>query len=237
MSEPAELVPAGDPSPAAAQEAHDVDQRIRLKVRQMRGLWVELAAELHDFHDRKLWRALGCDSFEAWLNDPEFEGDLGRRWVYELIAVYEQLVVERGVDPSRLQRLHVSKVREVLPAIRRQQAPLDEALADAETLSRPDLEIRYRGVILERAGRRPGRHDRRRHARGAGVGDVRLLRQPVSAEGGVMAEPLRRCRTICCRPARPPATSSRCAVPRAPWGKEPLGVVDANQVPRRRAVP
>lgn len=146
MGERGEIVPAGDPSPAAAEEAHQVDQRIRLKVRQMRGLWVELAAELHDFHERKLWRALGHDSFEAWLNDPEFEGDLGRRWVYELIAVYEQLVVERGVDPSRLQRLHVSKVREVLPAIRRNQAPLDDALSDAETLNRSDLEIRYRGV-------------------------------------------------------------------------------------------
>ena len=145
MSEHGEVLPP-EPSPAAAEVAFAADQRIRAKVRQMRGLWVEIAAELYEFHRQQLWRGLGHDSFDAWISDPEFEGDLGRRWAYDLIAVHTQLVVDRGVDPSRLQRLHVSKVREVLPAIRRGQVQLEDALGDAETLSRPDLEIRYRGV-------------------------------------------------------------------------------------------
>lgn len=139
----AELVPA-EPTEAAAREAFTVDQRIRTNYRRMQGMWVEIAADLHDFHERKLWRELGYSSFERWIADPGLE--LERRWVFDVIAIYQQLVVARGVEPSRLQQIHISKVREVLPAVRRGQAPVEEALSDAETLNRPDLEVRYRGV-------------------------------------------------------------------------------------------
>lgn len=128
---------------AAAQAAHEIDQRVRSTLKTMRGMWVQLARDLHRFNRSELWRDLGADSFEQWLADPEL--DLERRWVYNLISVYEQLVVRRGIDPSRLQELQVSKVAEVLPAIRRELVTVEEALSDAETLRRVDLEQRYRG--------------------------------------------------------------------------------------------
>jgi hypothetical protein len=140
-----------DPSPAAAAAAHDVDQRIRGNVRRMRGMWVELAEDLTRFHRAEQWRDLGHTSFEAYLADPGLE--LNRRWVYNLIAAYQQLVIDRGVDAERLKHIHVSKATEILPALRRDQVTVEEALSDAETLTKDDLVTRYRGTASSTPGR------------------------------------------------------------------------------------
>jgi hypothetical protein len=50
------------------------------------------------------------------------------------------------VPLERVKRLKISKVNEVLPAIRRGQVQLEAGLSDAETLRRDDLEIQYRGL-------------------------------------------------------------------------------------------
>lgn len=132
-----------EPTEATAKLAHAVDQRIKGKIKALRGTWISLMGDLYEFHQSELWRDLGYPGFEAWLDDPEVE--LERRYVYDLIAMHHQLVVMRGVDPSRLQALKISKVREVLPAIRRGIVTVDEGLGDAEQLRRADLEERYRG--------------------------------------------------------------------------------------------
>jgi hypothetical protein len=146
-----DLLPAQNGEQALAEQAHAAHERIRRHVRQLRGLWVDLAAELHTFHRMKMWADLGHDSFEEYLAQPELE--LGRRWVYENIAIYEQLVLQWSVPPERLRAMQISKVREVLPAIRRGQVELEAGLSDVETLSRPDLEIRYRGLASSTPGR------------------------------------------------------------------------------------
>jgi hypothetical protein len=133
----------GEPTEETAALAHAVDQRIKDRIKVMRRTWIGLMGDLYEFHQGELWRDLGYAGFEAWLADPEVE--LERRYVYDLIAMHHQLVVERGVDPSRLQELKISKVREVLPAIRRGLVTVDEGLQDAEQLRRSDLEERYRG--------------------------------------------------------------------------------------------
>lgn len=135
----------------AAAHAYDADQQIRVTVRKMRGLWVQLAEQLYRFHRAQLWRDLDFDTFEAWLEDPELE--LERRWVYQLIDLYQTLSVERQVPIAQLEALHVSKVREVLPAIRRGQVEIETALSDAGTLTRRDLELRYRGLVSGTPGR------------------------------------------------------------------------------------
>lgn len=142
MPEGRALAEVLDPA-AAAEVAFKLDQQLRANVRRLRNMWIELARDLHRFHQAELWRDLGFKTFEEWLADPGLE--LERRWVYEHMAMWEQLVVQRGVDPSRLQGLQVSKVREVLPALRRGQVTVEEALTDAEQLRRPELELRYRG--------------------------------------------------------------------------------------------
>jgi hypothetical protein len=136
-----EILPAAE---AAAGVAHQMDQNIRRIKRQMEGLWVELAESLHHFRAGQMWRDLGVPTFEAWLSDPEV--DLERRWVYKLTDAYRVLVIEQGVPRERVERLRISKVNEVLPAIRRGQVELETALHDVESLSRGDLEIQYRGL-------------------------------------------------------------------------------------------
>jgi hypothetical protein len=66
--------------------------------------------------------------------------------MYKLTDAYRFLVIEWGVPLERVKRLKISKVNEVLPAIRRGQVELEAGLSDAETLRRDDLEIQYRGL-------------------------------------------------------------------------------------------
>jgi hypothetical protein len=139
-----EIVPA-EPTELAAKLASEVDQRIKLTVRNMRRLWLDLAKDLYFFQRGELWRDLGYSSFEQWLAEPDIS--LDRRWVYQLKTIYQQLVVEREVPMDRLARINVTAVGEVLPAIRRQYVTLDEGLSDAETLVSSDLRIRYRGLV------------------------------------------------------------------------------------------
>jgi hypothetical protein len=129
---------------AAATAAHEMHEHVKSIKRQMEGLWVELAESLHHFRAGQMWKDLGIPTFEAWLSDPEV--DLERRWVYKLTDAYRVLVLEQGVPLDHVRQLKISKVNEVLPALRRGQVELETALSDIETLSRDDLEIQYRGT-------------------------------------------------------------------------------------------
>lgn len=133
-----------EPTEAEALDAHQVQERIRTNVNTMRALWINVAGDLYHFHTGEMWRKLGYGSFESWLATPEIE--LERRWVFELIAVYRELVVDRQVEASQLGALNVGKVREILPAVRRGHVTVEEALADCEAMPRRDLEERYRGI-------------------------------------------------------------------------------------------
>lgn len=153
MGEGGQLPAAAPPPPEVLVElAQREHTAIVAVVQRMRTLWLELAERLYHFNRNEGWRKLGYQTFEAYLQDPVLE--IGRRYAYDLIAMYAQLVVERGVDTSRLQQLDVSKVREVLPAIRH-GLPAEEALSDAEVLTRPDLEAKYRGLASSN-GATPG---------------------------------------------------------------------------------
>lgn len=131
------------PEELAAATAHEVNLRIKTLVELDKALWVQMSAELFIFREGKMWDQLGYNTFEAYLADPDVE--INARWAYDLIAVYRQLVVERGVDPETLKELQVSKVRTVLPAIRREQITVKQAFADARSLARRDLETKYVG--------------------------------------------------------------------------------------------
>ena len=146
-----ELDPITEGQQLAAAAASEMDQAIRRIKRQMRGLWVELAERLYHFRAGQMWRDLDYPSFEAWCADPEVE--LERRWVYKVTDAYRFLVIEYGVPRERVETLHISKVNEVLPAIRRGQVDLETALSDVEVLGRSDLEVKYRGIHSPTPGR------------------------------------------------------------------------------------
>ncbi|MGH2716030.1 MAG: hypothetical protein ACRDM7_19540 [Thermoleophilaceae bacterium] len=131
---------------AAAADAHAVQERIRAGVRAMKQLWIGLAEDLYRFNREELWRDLGYDSFEAWLATPEIE--LERSWVFRLISVYRELVIDRGVEPEQIAPLSVDKLRRVLPAIRRGHVTVEEALADVESVPHRDLQTRYEAMTV-----------------------------------------------------------------------------------------
>ena len=126
-----------------ARHAFEVEQRILGHVRAIRTAWIGLAADLFQFQQADMWRDLGYRSFEQWLASPDIE--LGRRHVYSLIEMHRELVINRGVQPEQLGDVSVSKVQQVLPAVRRGQVPVAEALSDARTLEREDLRVKSTG--------------------------------------------------------------------------------------------
>jgi hypothetical protein len=126
----------------AAEQAFNVETRIRQTVQAMRAGWIILSEDLYQFHQQEMWRDLGHDGFEEWLAAPDI--GLSRRMVYHLIDIWRELVVKAGADPEVLKRVEPARLHEVLPAIRRQQVSLDRALGDAQALSANDLRERYR---------------------------------------------------------------------------------------------
>lgn len=133
-----------EPTEAQATSAFEAQEAIKATIRAMRVTWVRLAEQLYAFSEAKAWRALGYRSFEAWLSDPDIE--INRRNAFYLIESWRELVVLRGVDPGRLEDLEVSKVREVMPAVRRGAVEIEDALDDVKALERDDLRQRYSGV-------------------------------------------------------------------------------------------
>lgn len=103
--------------------------------------WVPLACALHRFHATQAWTMVACESFNEWLGQPEVW--ISRAEAYGLIGVWRELVVERDVNPDDLTVLDPSKVQAVVPAIRRRDVTVDEALADCAALSRSDLREKY----------------------------------------------------------------------------------------------
>lgn len=130
---------------AIAARAHDLHQEVVSACTAVKHSWVLLAGRLHAFHAAQAWELLGYDRFEDWLGTPEI--GLKRAQAYALRDAWQQLVIDRGVQPARLAEADVSKVAVVLPALKRGEVETDVALADCESLSRSDLIDRYRGQL------------------------------------------------------------------------------------------
>jgi hypothetical protein len=122
-----------------------LDRDVRLACKVIRKAWIYLAGDLYEVKENQHWELLGCDSFEAWLADPEI--DLHPRHAYRMVQVWRELVVDRGVPPEALETVEVTKASVVLPAIRAGKATAEDALADAAALSRSDLQERYSGDL------------------------------------------------------------------------------------------
>lgn len=148
MGKPAKKAPS-TPEERAAKKAFRVEAKIKKGVGAIRQVWIALAGYLHEFYTERMWEHLGHDRFEEWLGTPEI--GLGRSQVYALIAAYEELVVKREVEEAVLAELEATKLAVVLPALRRGDVELEEALADCEALSRSALRQKYgKSVPAER---------------------------------------------------------------------------------------
>jgi hypothetical protein len=132
---------APTPEERAAKRAFAVEEKIKKGVGAIRQVWIALAGYLHEFYSERMWEHLGHDKFEEWLGTPEI--GLGRSQVYALIEAYEELVVKRGVEEAILAELEATKLAVVLPALRKGEVGLEDALADCESLSRSALREKY----------------------------------------------------------------------------------------------
>lgn len=129
------------PEERAAKKAFAVEQKIKKGTGAIKQVWIALAGHLHEFYTGRMWEALGHEKFESWLGSPDI--GLQRSHTYQLIEVYEEFVVKRGVSQEQLAELEMSKLAVVLPALRRGDVELEEVLSDCEELSRSALREKY----------------------------------------------------------------------------------------------
>lgn len=129
------------PEERAAKAAFEVETKIKKGTGAIKQVWIALAGHLHEFYTGQMWVPLGHDKFESWLGDPAI--GLKRSQTYQLIEVYEELVVKRGVSQEQLAELEMSKLAVVLPALRKGDVELEEVLSDCEELSRSALREKY----------------------------------------------------------------------------------------------
>lgn len=141
MGKPAKRRASTTPEERAAKKAFTVEEKIKKGVGAIRHVWIALAGHFHEFYTEQMWVPLGHDKFEEWLGDPDV--GLGRSQTYALIEVYEELVVKREVDPDELGNFDASKLAVILPALKRGEVGVDDALADVESLSRSALKEKY----------------------------------------------------------------------------------------------
>lgn len=132
----------GTRTSSSADEAHAVAKKIEHSLHVMRREWAELAAHLYEFTSIRGWEALGYETLREFLAQPEI--DIGERYVYQLVEAHRTLVVEGKVTTEQLSGVEVTKVRAIIPAVRRGEVEAEEALADAQVMTRSDLEHRYR---------------------------------------------------------------------------------------------
>lgn len=146
--------PVLSPEERKAKHAQTVEQKIVKGCMAVRAVWVALAAYLHEFHSEAMWEDLDYETFEDWLGSPEI--GLSRSHVYALIQCHEELVILRQIPAAELEGIDATKVQQVLPALKRGDVEVDQALADARSLSRADLRKEYGGKKRSQVGENHG---------------------------------------------------------------------------------
>lgn len=129
------------PEERAAERAFEVEGKIKTGQAAIKQVWTALAGYLHEFYTGQMWAPLGHDKFESWLGSPDI--GLKRSQTYQLIEIYEELVVKRKVSEEDLAALEMSKLAVTLPALRKGDVDLEDVLSDCESLSRSALREKY----------------------------------------------------------------------------------------------
>lgn len=146
-------VPAG-PKPITEKErqeitnlAFDLERKIKAAAAKVHESWWDLSQALYEFHDRGYWSALGYESLDEFLAQPEL--GISRSQFFQMTKLWRDLVVVKQLPAENLKALEPSKVREVAPSIMRGEVKVEDALDDAASLSFRDVKEKYR--LEERA--------------------------------------------------------------------------------------
>lgn len=120
--------------------------------RHIEETFLELGEALYHLEYGKEYKALGHDSFNAYLGDPEV--DISRSLAYRLKGVYQRFVLELGSPPARLLETGAHKLDVIRPHV--DEGNVDEWLDTAATLSRSDLRYKVRLTFDPPAPAPPG---------------------------------------------------------------------------------
>lgn len=187
-----QVLDPGDATPSQAQRAFEVEQRIKHNIGQLRTVWILIAEDLYEFNKLQMWRDLGHVSFDEWCAGPDV--DLSRRMVFNLIQIWRELVVGRGIKPKQLANVPTSKVTDILAAVRRGFVDPEDALADCRTLGRDDLRERYKllstpaGAREDGAGTLPAFPEPPAESKESAAAALSLESPPLGGSGGFAAE-------------------------------------------------
>lgn len=124
----------------------------------------------YDLEKSKGWAKLGFATLNEYLAQPEVT--VSRTDFYRLAAIYEAYVLDGGVPAELLAGASPSKLELPIPAIEQGVVSAEQAVSDAESLTRKDLRERYR-VLLGDAPADGGQADG-----GAASGPVRESEPP-----------------------------------------------------------
>jgi hypothetical protein len=128
-------------SESRVERAERLDREIVAGIRAIRMAWVLLAEFVYQFHDERGWETLGYETLNAYLAEPH--RDIKRRQFFRLVELHREFVIERGVSPLVLAEIDVSRMIELLPAIRDGNVSVDELLETARTCTSRELRRRY----------------------------------------------------------------------------------------------
>jgi hypothetical protein len=144
-----------------ADEARAVHTQIVAALRDGRAAGWRLAEALYEFDELRGWSALGYESLNEYLADPEIT--IRRSTYFELVGTYKAFAVERKIEFERLETIDMSKAAIAARALNAVKASsVEDALADAETLGARDLREKYgaKSDYSERMTRKRSKRDR-----------------------------------------------------------------------------
>jgi hypothetical protein len=138
---------------AFVSAAFQAERKIKQAALRAHESWWELASALYEFHEAGYWRALGYDSLDEFLAQPDMS--LSRSTFFQMTKTWRDLVVVKKLPASTLAEIEPSKVQEVTPAIMRGDVSPEDALDDAKGLSYRDVRRKYRPEEAAKHGQKP----------------------------------------------------------------------------------
>jgi hypothetical protein len=124
------------------QAAFNSERAIKEAAQHVHEAWWELSEHLYAFHEAGYWSALGYDSLDEFLAQPDL--GISRSQFFKMTKTWRDLVVVKKLPASDLKEIEPTKVREVVPAIMRGDVSPEDALDDAKGLSFRDVVRKYR---------------------------------------------------------------------------------------------
>jgi hypothetical protein len=136
--EPRDLSP--EEQQERAQHCFELSEAIKAGLRAGREAMWETARACAQFDDENGWTALGYESLNHYLADPEVS--VTRSTFFRWVQVYRE-VSQRRIPESTLGEIELSKVQIVLPAVKTGKVKMADALEDVKALGAQDLRTKY----------------------------------------------------------------------------------------------